>query len=204
MQATTPRSAAVAAAPTTPPIENDACLSRTTKIALAIFVSLAAFVFLPFGAAIILSAVVTLGAIISSCGSEALEPTPSTSKPAEETKGAPSSSPVRPTPAARPLDPSLLPTEICIHKGEDGSIYSSKKVAIEFLTPTAKMYFVTHHRDKFAKFAWIITLSDYPTIVRIEIKLDTNNQDVLSDRILETLRDIFGDEIGDRITTNKI
>ena len=52
--------------------KNDYCLTRTTNIALAIFASLTAFVFLPFGVALTLSAVVTLGAI--ACSNEDKQP----------------------------------------------------------------------------------------------------------------------------------
>ncbi len=62
MQRVQPNSNATAITPITI-TENISCCTSTTKIALAIFVSLAAFVFLPFGVAITLSAIVTLGAI---------------------------------------------------------------------------------------------------------------------------------------------
>jgi hypothetical protein len=62
MQRVQPNSNAAAITPVTI-TENISCCTRTTKIAIAIFASLAAFVFLPFGIAMTLSAIVTLGAI---------------------------------------------------------------------------------------------------------------------------------------------
>lgn len=70
MHAIGSQSAAIGSIPKA--LKNDYIHTRTTKIALAIFASLTAFVFLPFGVALVLSAVVTLGAI--ECSNETKQP----------------------------------------------------------------------------------------------------------------------------------
>jgi hypothetical protein len=189
MQVSSPRSATVAAAPTTPPIENDACFSRTTKIALAIFASLAAFVFLPLNAAIVLSAVVTIGAVLS-CQESTVQPqSPITAK----SPG--SSSPVTPA----PKDSHLAPTEICV-RGDQAD--QSKAVTIVFSTEDARTLFMNNRQQAFAQFAWMRSINSgvrntYP--VNIVIKSDQTNQNVFSDCTIRVLKKIFGDQITTRI-----
>jgi hypothetical protein len=167
---------------TTQPSENNnPCLSRTTKIALAIFASLAGFVFLPFGMAIVLTAVVTLGAIVC-CPGDDMPPSPSSS-------ASPSVAPIEPTEALLPYS-ALKPTEIRIL--DTNAIAVPDSVMVSFQTLEAKRQFYATYRANFKLDANFYPDRNNPLRMVIQLQKDAVNEGKTVKCIIDELKNIFG------------
>jgi hypothetical protein len=170
--------------PSTQPSEIDnQCLSRTTKIALAIFASLAGFVFIPFGMAIALSVVVALGAIVC-CPEDAIPERPASNVNSLVAVAPPSLSPERILPC-----PALHPTEIII---PDVNSTGSDNVIISFQTPEARRQFDWTYKANFENDAGFYPVVHNPFRINIRLHEKAMSEGKSVQCILDKLENIFG------------